>query len=351
MAGDVEIRAASRSSSRWGDEERDAFVRSHPHGSFFHLSGWGRVVQRVFGNASRELQAFDGEELVGVLPLFETPRPLGGKNLVSVPYGVYGGPVGRTPEVERALVAEATRIADTERVGHLELRYAWDPGSELVGSALYATFVRELPATAEGVLAGMPKKARAEARKARANHGLELARGRWYVDDLYRMFLHNKHSLGSPALPHRMFAELVAVFGDDLHVHIVRHERRPVAAVMSFVYGDTLLAYYSGSEPGADRAVSASNFMYMALQEWAVENGFRTFDFGRSRADSGAYRFKVHQGFEPTPLCYRYHLVRSRTTPSFTPSNPRTQGLREVWRRLPLWAARGLSDRLSRYLP
>ena len=44
MTADIEI----RSSSRKDDEQRDAFVEAHPQGTFFHLAGWGRVVQRVF---------------------------------------------------------------------------------------------------------------------------------------------------------------------------------------------------------------------------------------------------------------------------------------------------------------
>ena len=106
----------------------------------------------------------------------------------------------------------------------------------------------------------------------------------------------------------------------------------------------------AGTRTGADRAVSASNFMYMALQEWAVERGFRVFDFCRSRADSGAFQFKKHQGFEPVPLHYRYALVRDKDTPSFTPSNPKTRVLRSAWSHLPLWLARRLSATLARFI-
>ena len=67
----------------------------------------------------------------------------------------------------------------------------------------------------------------------------------------------------------------------------------------AFRFRDTLVAYYSGTVPGADRTYSASNFMYAALQQWAVRQGLKAFDFGRSRRDAGAFRFKVHQGFEP----------------------------------------------------
>jgi FemAB-related protein (PEP-CTERM system-associated) len=344
---DVEVRAGAPEH----DEARDAFVLAHPRGSFFHLAGWRRTVERVFGNRPRDLLAWDGDELIGVLPLMHARGLAGSDSLISMPYGVYGGPLGVDPAVDQALLAEATRIADTERVAYLELRYAWDPGSDLVGSTLYHTFVRDLPEDPDDVLARMPKKSRAEARKARTRHGLELSHGPWYIDDLYRMFLHNKHALGSPALPRRMFATLMEEFDGRVHVHLVRRGSNPLAAVMSFVYRDTLLAYYSGTAAGADHDWSASNFMYMSLQEWAVREGFRVFDFGRSRADSGAYKFKLHQGFEPEPLEYRYHLVKKRRTPSFNPSNPKLHLLQSTWRRLPLWLARRMSNRLSAYLP
>jgi predicted N-acyltransferase len=211
--------------------------------------------------------------------------------------------------------------------------------------------VRELPSAPEKVLEQMPKKARAEARKARDKHGLRLREGTWYLDDLVRLFHRNKRALGSPALPRAFFAALAQELAPDVTVHAVHHGGAPVAAVMSFLWRDTLLAYYAGSAEGADRELSASNFMYMALQEWAVERGLRRFDFGRSRKDAGAFQFKRHQGFEPRDLPYRVQLVTDLELPSFNPSNPRTRWMQETWRRLPLWATERLSGALARYLP
>lgn len=351
MSDGLEIRAIGPDT----DAERDALVRAAPIGTLFHESVWRNVTTRVLGAASRELGAFQGDRLVGVLPVMKVRSLPTGCNWVSIPYAVYGGPVALDDDdgsVSRALLAEAERGARADGVKRLELRTIDPaPGTEdWADSTLYSTFVRDLPASPEDVLTQMPKKARAEARKARKKHGLALVEGRWYVEDLYRLFLLNKRSLGSPALPPRFFRELLAALGDRVHVHLVHKDREPVSAVMSFADGDTLIAYYSGTAAGADRAVSASNFMYMALQEWAVERGFRRFDFCRSRCDSGAHSFKVHQGFEPTPMHYRYRLFGATDLPKLTPSNPRTRVLRETWAKLPLFVVERLSPTLSRYL-
>jgi FemAB-related protein (PEP-CTERM system-associated) len=278
--------------------------------------------------------------------------PWGGAALISMPYAVYGGPLGLDEEAVGALTRAGMELASSSRARRLELRCEQPldvPG--LVPHDLYATFVAPLPQQVEQVLGGMPKKARAEARRARERHGLRLTEGAWYLDDLYRLFHANKRSLGSPGLPLRLFRSLRDEFGDAVRVHAVHGQGEPVAAVMSFLWRDTCLAYYAGSAVGADRELSASNFLYMALQEWCVGEGLARFDFGRSRKDAGAFQFKRHQGFEPRDLPYRLLLVKDGSAPSFTPSNPRTRWLRETWSRMPPWACERLSSVLARYLP
>ena len=333
------------------DEARDAFVRATQGGSFFHLGGWRRAVEGVMRHRQRDLVALRGDEVVGVLPLIECKGLKGGRSLISVPYAVYGGPVAEDDTVRSALLVEAESLARRIGVGRLELRCRDDIGLDWPSSNLYATGERELPEKVEEVLAGMPKKARAEARKARTKHGLELDEGIWYLADLVRLFHRNKHSLGSPSLPASFFQALIDENRGQVFVHLVRRGSEPLAAVMSFAHEGSLCAYYSGTGEGVDRDYSASNFMYLALQEWCIERGYTHFDFGRSRKDSGAFSFKERQGFQAADLHYRFLLVKDKAPPSLNPSNPKTKILQDTWRRLPEWMTRQLSKRLCRYLP
>jgi FemAB-related protein (PEP-CTERM system-associated) len=347
VSASIEVRASVPAD----DEARDALVRAQPRGTFFHLSGWRNVVQRVFGHTPFDLVAVDGDRLVGVLPLMACRGLRGGRALISVPYAVYGGVVGVDREVEHTLFRAAEQRALDLGVQRLELRCLDDPGLDLPRSDLYSTFIKALPASAADVLPSMPKKSRADARKARQEHGLVLDEGRWFVADLARLFQRNKRSLGSPAMPARWFAELLKEFGDAATVHLVRREGQPLAAVMSFFFRDTVLAYHSGTADDVDRNYKASVFMYLALQEWSIDAGYKVFDFGRSRKDSGPYHFKEHQGFAPRDLNYRYRLVKDRVTPSLNPSNPKTKVLRDTWSRMPLWLTTALSAPAAKYLP
>lgn len=344
----VAVRALTRSD----DAARDAVVRASRAGSIFHLAGWERAVERVFRHEPCSLGAFVGAELVGVLPLMACRTPSLGRHLVSMPYGVYGGPASNSAVVDVALVDAARRLAESERVGRLELRCETDPGATgLVGSELYAAFVQELPSDPDEIWTRMPKRARAEVRKTIERNGLSISEGPWYANDLYELFHRSKKHLGSPALPRAWYAALIEELGAGVVVHVARASSQPLAATMSFVHADKFDFYYIGVTDDANRAFNVTNFLVTRLQEACVRRGLKRFDLGRSRVGSGPYQFKKNQGFEPRTLAYRYALVKSRELPSFNPSNPKTEKLRETWGKLPDWATRALSDRLMRYLP
>ncbi len=338
-----------------GEDARwDRYVRAHPEGTPFHLSGWRRVVWETFGHDPLYLLAEEGTVIRGVLPVFRA-RCFGDgfrrrKVHLSVPYGVYGGILSDSPEVERALLEEACRRADAEGVGYLELRDREDRGYDLPSSDLYVGFIGDLPGDPEECLGRIPRKARAEVRKGRDRNGLVFREG-LEMKAFHRIFAVNKRQLGTPPLPRTFFDAIQEEFGESVFLHAVSTPGGQVAgAVLSFAWRDTLMPYYSGSVKELDR-LGVNNFMYWALMRWGVEKGFRKFDFGRSRKESGSYHFKRHMGFEPFPLHYQFYLVRSSKVPSFHPGNPETQKARKAWSRLPLFLAVPLGGVLSKYLP
>lgn len=339
--------------SRW-----DAFVTRHPHGSFFHLSGWRRCTSEVFHHEPHYLVVEQGRRWIGVLPLFLTKSPFLGRNLVSVPYGVYGGVLAESKEAQQALLDHAAALGKQLGAGYVELRHLEERPGERTPSQLYVTFRCNLPDEAAKVLPAIPKKARAEVRRARRPQGgEEVGHGLSVLPDcdadlFFELFAENKQRLGSPALPKRWFAALTEEFGRKVVFHrVVDPQGKTLAAVMSFLFRDTVNAYYSGSLTGINDT-GANNLIYCGIMEWAVEEGFTRFDFGRSRLDSGPAHFKKNMGFVSEPLHYEYLLVGDGAKPpDFHPGNPKLDLPRRIWSKMPTMFANRLGARLSRYLP
>lgn len=347
--------------SRW-----DSYVSRHAHGTFFHRSGWSRVVAETFHHEPHALVVEHGRRWLGVLPLFLAKSPFLGRNLISVPYAVYGGVLADDERAQAALLARAGALGRELKVGYVELRHLETRAGDRPRSPLYVTFRCELPDAPEDVMARIPKKARAEVRCAREPAAPAIVDGKnkrresfgikvtadGTVEELFALFADNKRRLGSPALPERWFQGLADEFGKAAVIHRAIDPRgRTLAAVMSFTFKDTVYAYYSGSLPRVE-GTGVNNWIYCAIMEWAVERGYTRFDFGRSRVDSGPALFKKHMGFTAEPLHYEYLLIGAGAKiPDFHPSNPRLDLPRRLWSHMPMFLCNHLGSRLSRYIP
>jgi FemAB-related protein (PEP-CTERM system-associated) len=329
--------------------EWDEFVRSSPAGTPFHLTAWKRAVEESFGHRPHYLMTRRANAIDGVLPLFEVPGLLGGRSMVSVPYGVYGGIIATDPEARLALLEAAGALARRRCAAYLELRNQHDQGLALPTKDLYVTFSREIFPTDEQNLEAIPRKQRRMVRQG-PKHGLRAEIGRDHLDEVYAVYAHSVRNLGSPVFPRSLFRALVDAFDKDCQVVTVWREGRIVAGVLTLFYQDRVLPYYGGALREAFQ-YAVNDFMYWELMRYAARGGYRVFDFGRSRVGTGSYDFKRHWGFEPRPLPYQYLLVNERSLPDFNPSNPRLRWAIEAWKRLPLAVTNRLGPWLTRYLP
>ena len=332
------------SESQW-----DAFVRSHPQGSPFHLLAWKRAIEETFGYTPYYLQAADAGGLRAVLPLFLISNPLMGRVLLSSPFAVYGGVLAADPEARDAIKAALEALARQLKVDYTELRNAWP--EQALGYApvtRYVTFTQQIAETPELILEAIPRKTRRMVRKSIDNgFTARQTRDSRAFEDLY---LPNLRKLGTPAFPHRHFVNLLKHFGEEASVREVLLADRVVAAVFSLSFGDQILPYY-GAADSALNELAPSNFMYYDQMVWAREQGYSTFDFGRSKKESGSYGFKVHWGMLERELPYEILLGRRKELPDFSPKNPKFQRAIDLWRKVPLPVHRAVGPWLIRLVP
>ncbi len=326
----------------------DAFVYREPTATFFHLSGWQRVVQKVYGFDTHYLAAVRDNRVVGVLPLVHVRSALFGNSLISNAYCVYGGIAGQEPDVVYELADAAARLANKLAVGYVELRSIepcvpdWP-----VKSDIYATFQRPLYPSEQENLKAIPRKKRADVRKGMKNNlTIDLSGD---LDAFYDIYAESVRNLGTPVFSKRFAAAIQQEFGDRCEVSLACGPDGPVAALMSFYFRDRVLPYYGGGSMAA-RPLHGYDQLYWTLMCRAVDRGATVFDFGRSKFGTGAFEYKKYWGFEPTALHYQYHLAKSEVVPDINPLNPKYRLMVAAWKKLPLFAAGRLGPWLSRQL-
>ena len=342
--GHVTVRCATdEDAAAW-----DAFVANAPNATFFHRFGWRGIFRDIFRLDPQYYIAEDNGSVVGILPLVHQKSLLFGNALISLPFCVDGGPVAINPHIRAMLDEAAIRLMHATKAQSLEFRSRTASCTDWTARKdLYATFAREISPNAEDNLRAIPRKQRAVVRKTLVG-GLSSQIDD-NVDALFRVYSESVRNLGTPVFSKRYFARLRETFGPDCDIVVIREGAEPVSAVMNFYFRDTVMPYYGGGCRAARRN-GANDFLYWEVMQRAAHRGYRRFDFGRSKAGTGAFAFKKNWGFEPEWLEYEYYLPPGLAPPDKNPNNPKYAALIAVWKRLPLPVANLIGPFLIRGL-
>ena len=327
----------------------DRFVETSPTGTLFHLSAWRAVVEGVLKRQCVCLAARRGGRITGVFPIGLIRSRLFGDSMVSLPLAVYGGICADDRESYLGLLEAGQDLARQRGVQYLEMRNRTEPyATTLPGRDLYVTFTQDLSAGPDRLLAGLPRDTRYMVRKS-LKAGLE-----WTEDlslaEFYEIYARSVHRLGTPVFPRALFERLRAAFPHHSRIFGVRKGKAAIAGVLCLYFNDQVLPYYGGSL--AEYAKDApNNFMYWSLMAQSSREGYRTFDFGRSKRGTGSFQFKSSWSMQVSELPYRYHLVRAQQVPHLSPVDRKFQLAVSAWKRLPFSWTRIVGPRVIRWIP
>ena len=328
----------------------DEFVTTHPQGSPFHLIAWKKTIEEVFRFQPQYLAAFEGGTIAGVLPLFLVSNWIIGKALISTPFAVYGGALAGSDAARAALSDHLQKLARSLGVQYADLRNI-DPAQRLgyPGVDNYITFRGPVGADEEAILQSIPRKTRRIVRKS-LEHPYVVKVQKEDIRVFEDLYSRNLRKLGTPAFPRHHFGLLLKHFRNSADIREIWLEDKPVAAVLTFYFRDQALPYYGAADERYN-AQAPTTFMYFDLMRWAGQNGYRTFDFGRSKIGSASGHFKSHWGLVESPLPYEMLLVKRTSLPNNSPTNPLFQYPMKIWRKLPLPLTRAIGPTLLKLFP
>lgn len=344
------LRVARLDASMERDRIAD-FLDAQPEATPFHSLEWIGAVTAATGHSAHVLLCEERGRIVGLLPLHRVTS-LFGTTLVSTGFAVGGGILAETPRVAALLAAAAEEMAQRIGCPAVELRGGLLPDRSgwTIRRDAHAGFVAPLAWDDEAQLLAIPRKQRAEVRKALAN-AFEVTVGQGSTDRAahYAVYATSVRNLGTPVFPRALFEAVLERFGDDADILTVRLAGRAVASVLSLYHRGAAMPYWGGGTAEA-RELRANDAMYFALMRHARERGCDRFDFGRSKTGSGAYHFKRNWGFAPQPLAYAQWTAGGAPARDADPTSPRHRTQIAAWKRLPLGIANRIGPLIARGL-
>lgn len=335
--------------SKKDEKEWDAFVRKQDDGTFFHLIGWKNVIEKTYKHKSYYFVAKEDDKIKGILPLFLKKSAFFGKKLISVPFCDYGGVCANDGQTKNLLIEEAKKITKEKNVDYLELRHLHGNCDGLIAKDIYFTLILDLQQDSDFLWMNFSKKVRNAIRKA-IKSDLEVAMGREYINEFYDIFSKNMRDLGTPVHSFGFFRSILQEFPNQANILITCYEGKTIGAIFLLQFKDTVYATWASSDRRYFH-LNPNNILYWKAIKYSSENGFKHFDFGRSKWNSGTFRFKKPWGAIPKQLYYLYYLNSLDNMPNLDPSNPKYSTLTQVWKRLPVSIATKIGPKIRRNIP
>lgn len=330
-------------------EAWERYVSKRPAASFFHRVGWRDVIARSTRHSEAYRLALEGDEVVGVLPLFLMSTRLFGKMAVSLPFLNVAGIVADDVRAEKLLAEESERVARAFGCRYVELRQRGPMGIDLPVSDRKLRSTIPLDGGPEAVFRRLYKNVRNKIRKAKKS-GVEISRDVAGLGDFYRVYARNLRDLGTPVLSRRFFEAVVETFPDNVRVYrAIRHGETIATKLVVFDRDDYYLVWAGGLREEASQG-GVQALTWAAIED-ACEAGCARVDLGRSTADSSHQNAKKYWGVEVHPLPWAYQLLGDREIPGLHTGNPKFQLAIRAWRKMPTSLSRLIGPPLARLLP
>ena len=143
----------------------------------------------------------------------------------------------------------------------------------------------------------------------------------------------------------------VEAFPKFARIIIVRDSKsRPIAAGFLLGFRDRLEIPWASSLREYNH-LQSNMFLYWNCLQYACNQGYRVFDFGRSTIGGSTFKFKEQWGAKPIPHYWHYCLNGHSELPQLNPDNPKFHLAISLWQCLPLAVTRLVGPFIAKDLP
>ena len=335
-------------------DEWNSFVESNGGPAYAHW-GWGDAVAS-YGHDRWHLVARDRETgaIAGALPLQYVNSRLFGSQLLSPAFAERGSITladDGSADAKRLLLAQAKQMAETRDVDVVSLRGSRVDGTDdFVEKEDYVTFQVSVDRDPDAVRSDVKESRRRQIEQAAENPSLRFRVGDSLEDlrEYYRLYLESMRGHGSPPHSFEFFRTLWDRLYPDgnFRLSLITRNGSLINGMIDLSLGSTVYQWGVITDYEHRDLNGGSLLLWKSLQ-WAAENGYDTYEFGRTREGSGVYMFK--KSFGGSKVWYRdLHYFPDDETELPDPDDDKYERAREIWQRLPLPVTRVVGPQIRK---
>ena len=314
-------------------KEWDDFLSKNEH-LIFHTPKYKEFLEKSFPNVKFQYLALIDEGIKTILPVGMIKSKLMGDKIISVPFLEYGSFAGDKKKIKNIL--DYIKNNYSKKYRYSEIRAGLDYDDELSKylqkTEEYKRFVLELKSEEENWKM-LNKQKRKAIRKAEKKGIIIKELRKEDIDEIYNLYLKGMKLFGSPPFYKDFFinffeSSLGKAFG-------AFKDNKLISLLLGFAYKERIHAIISVSDKKS-LELRPNELLHWQFIKYGISNGFKCFDLGRVREDSGQFRFKEEFGCQLMPLFHYYDLYKLKKIPKVDPRNAKYRFAIETWKRMPL---------------
>lgn len=322
---------SSQDEKLWND-----YILEHPAATFYHQLKWKTLIESTYSRHFKPLYliAKDQGSVKGVLPIYYYKHPIFGKKLISLAFASHGGPCADNDDISDRLIQEAIRLTKNLNADFYELRDSKKLQGEFTIIEDYCTQV--LPVTDElnviysqfstNIKRNLKKTQKLDIRTEFNSNDFDV---------FYRIFSLGQRNLGTPIQKASWVKNLYTNFKDQHELVISYYKDKPVSVQMIRKFRGSIFGIFGYALPEY-RHLNVNHLLHWDLIQYAYNNGYQFYDFGRSRIGGGVYQFKRKWGAQDVPLFNHYYMHRAKKSFDTGQANPARGKFAKIWKRMPL---------------
>jgi lipid II:glycine glycyltransferase (peptidoglycan interpeptide bridge formation enzyme) len=288
-------------------ESWDKYVLGFKEHTFFHSSGWIKVLKETYGYQPLVFCVNNKERVAAIFPLMQVNSILTGRRGVSLPFSDFCASIFLDEDVASAAMKKLLDFGSQQKWKYIELRGNLISVEKHSSYTSYYHHEVNLDDEPELVFKNFRNSTKRNIKKS-ISEGVTVHVSASFdaIKQFYVLNCITRRRHGLPPQPFRLFKNIYEhiVLKENGFVVTAEWNGKVIGASVYLHFGDKAVYKYGASDHSCQH-LRANNLIMWEAIKWYCKNGYKAFSFGRTDVDhEGLLQFKRGWGAREEEVPY-----------------------------------------------